>query len=144
MGNMLGDPLLHQGLGDALLLLGDVPGSVAQYRLAVNLQPRSAEPLNRLARVLATSEDSAWRDGAEAVRLAEQAAALSRFGDLRILDTLAAAYAEARRFREAEQAEERAIQLVEPGADADLAKALEDRRLLYHAGRPYREKPKRP
>jgi tetratricopeptide (TPR) repeat protein len=144
MGNMLGDPLLHQGLGDALMLLGDVPGAVAQYRLAVNLQPRSAERLNRLARVLATSEDSAWRDGAEAVRIAEQAAALSRFGDLRILDTLAAAYAEAGRFREAEQAEERAIQLVEPGADADLAKALEDRRLLYHAGKPYREKPKRP
>jgi tetratricopeptide (TPR) repeat protein len=142
LGNMLGDPLLHQGLGDALLLLGDIQGAVAQYRLAVDLQPRSEEPLNRLARVLATSEESAWRDGPEAVRLAEQAAALSRFQDFRILDTLAAAYAEAGRFREAEQAEERAIQLIEPGSD--LAKALEERRQLYHTRKPYREKPKRP
>jgi tetratricopeptide (TPR) repeat protein len=144
LGNMLSDPLLHQGLGDALLMLGDIPGAVTQYRLAVNLQPRSAEPLNRLARVLATSNNSAWRDGVEAVRLAEQAVALSRFGDLRVLDTLAAAYAEAGRFREAEQVEERAIQLVEPGTDADFTKALEERRQLYHAGKPYREKPKLP
>jgi tetratricopeptide (TPR) repeat protein len=144
LGNMLGDPLLHQGLGDALLLLGEVPEAVTQYRLAVNLQPRSAEPLNRLARVLATSENSACRDGAEAVRLAEQAAAISRFEDFRIVDTLAAAYAETGRFRDAEQVEERAIQLVDPGTDADLTKALKERRQLYHAGKPYREKPKRP
>jgi tetratricopeptide (TPR) repeat protein len=144
LGNMLGDSILHQGLGDALLLLGDVPGAVAQYRLAVTLQPRSAESLNRLARVLATSDDSAWRDGAEAVRLAEQATELSRFEDLRVLDTLAAAYAEAGRFREAEQFEERAIQLVEPGTNADFTKALKERRLLYHSGKPYREKQKRP
>jgi tetratricopeptide (TPR) repeat protein len=144
LGNMLGDPLLHQGLGDALILLGDIPGAVAQYRLAVDLQPRSEELLNRLARVLATTEDSAWRNGAEAVRLAEQAAALSRFQDFRILDTLSAAYAEVGRFREAEQVEERAIQLIRPETDADLAKALKLRRDLYRTGKPYREIQKRP
>jgi tetratricopeptide (TPR) repeat protein len=143
LGNMLSDPFLHQGLGDALLLLGDVPGAVAQYRLAVDLQPRSEEPLNRLARVLATSEDTACRDGAEAVRLAERAAALSRSQDFRILDTLAAAYAEAGRFREAQQVQERAIELVGPESDGDLVKALKQRRDLYRAGKPYREKQKR-
>ena len=43
LGNMAGDPLLHQGLGDALRVLDDPGEAIEQYRLALKFQPRSVE-----------------------------------------------------------------------------------------------------
>jgi tetratricopeptide (TPR) repeat protein len=139
LGNMLGDPLLHQGLGDALMVLDDWREAIEQYRLASNLQPQSVDMLNRLARTLATCVHASARDGPEAVRLAGQAAALTRYQDAIVLDTLAAAYAEAGQYREAQQTQVRAIQLVGADGNPEFAKAMQQREQLYRSGKPYRE-----
>jgi hypothetical protein len=59
--------------------------------------------------VLATSPDASARNGAEAVQFAERAARLSGGNDPAVLDVLAAAYAEARRFPEAAKTARRVL-----------------------------------
>ena len=75
----------------------------------------------------------------EAIALAQRA---DRFCDGErpdVLDTLAAAYAEAGRFPEALATAHEALNLAMRQDDRALAKALQARIALYEAGKPYRE-----
>jgi hypothetical protein len=88
-----------------------------------------------LAWLLATSPDPEQRDAAAALRFAGQAADLTAYRNPNVLDTLAAAHAEAGRFADAAAWQRRAIQLAPPGARQEFVERL----ALYQAGRPYRE-----
>ena len=131
------ETLLH--LGMTLGQLGRNREAVAQYREALRLNPNLARALNNLAWVLAASPDAGLRNGAEAVRLAERACALTHDGEPLFIGTLAAAYAEAGRFPEAVITAEKAEQLA---TNTGLtAVAAENRQWLelYRAGKPYHE-----
>jgi len=95
----------------------------------------NAKELNGLAWVMATSADPSMRDGVGATILAEKAAALTERKDPGILDTLAAAYAEAGRFARAVTVQQEAIATV-PGAEQKKEFAV--RLKLYEANRPCR------
>ena len=56
-----------------------------------------------------------------------------------MLDTLAAAYAEAGRFPEAVRASRKAVDLASSRGQPELAKQMESRMRLYQAGQPYHE-----
>ncbi len=73
--------------------------------------------LNALAWILATSRNSAVRDGSDAVVLAEKAAAARHYKNPATLDTLAAAYAEAGQFEKAVSTEQEAIALLQKEAE---------------------------
>ena len=92
-----------------------------------------------LARILATSPRADLRDGAEAVRLLERASKQTDKNLPQILDTLAAAYAEAGRFDRAAQTAQRALQLALRQEEAELAEQIRDRIKLYRNKQPYRE-----
>ncbi len=79
------------------------------------------------------------RDGAEAVRLAEQADKTTGGANPGVLDTLAAAYAEAGRFEEAQATARRAVELARAGEATALASQIEARLSLYAQGVAYRE-----
>jgi len=91
-----------------------------------------------LAWLLATAPEDSVRDGKQAIELAR---ALAERGpdDPRALDVLAAAQAEARRFKAAVETAERAKARAEAAGDADLARAIEARLARYRAGAPWRE-----
>jgi hypothetical protein len=89
-----------------------------------------------LAQTLASDDQLQIRNGPEAVALAEKANALTYGRQPNVLDTLAMSYAETGRFREAQQAEQGAIQLAR---DAGLETDDMNRRLtLYQSGQPFR------
>jgi len=69
--------------------------------------------------------------------MAERACALTDYGDADLLDTLAAAYAEAGRFQDALGTARRALETTERGSE--LAESITRRIALYEAGRPYRD-----
>jgi GlpG protein len=95
----------------------------------------SAEPkaMNALAWYLATAREDELRDGAEAIRWAEQARAAAPSANVE--DTLAAAYAEADRWEDALAAEDRALR-----ASADTSRALfESHRASYERREKWRE-----
>jgi hypothetical protein len=92
-----------------------------------------------LAWVLATARDDAVRDGPQAVKLALRAAELSHGSDPRILDALAAAYAETGQFPAAIKAAETAEALAARSGEQNLADEIEVRLALYRNSRPWRE-----
>jgi len=75
------------------------PSAIIQKALGIN--PDSVEALNNLAWILSTQKNSVFRDGPKAVHLAHTPAKITGYQKPELLDTLAAAYAEAGRFHEA-------------------------------------------
>ena len=98
-------------LAMALVKQGQFEEAIQQYRRALKIDPNDLPTLNNLAWLRATCSDSAFRDGNEAIKIAEQACRLSKRRVPMTLDTLAAAYAETGRFHEAVQAARAAIDL---------------------------------
>jgi len=124
-------------LGDALLQKGIVDEAIADYQKALQITPDYVEAQNNLARVLATCPQASLRNGNKAVALAQQANQLTGGGNPTVLDTLAAAYAEAGRFPEAVETAQRALQLAETQSNTALADALRSQLKLYQADLPF-------
>jgi tetratricopeptide (TPR) repeat protein len=125
--------LLHQ--------TGEYGEAAAQFRLALLAQPDSVEALNNLAWLLATCPDGTVRNGAEAVRCAERASRLPAPKGMCVEGTLAAAYAEAGRFKEAVATAEKAVE-TETAAGQTRFAALNTQLLtFYRAGQPFHEPP---
>ncbi len=93
---------------------------------------------NNIAWVLATCPEAKFRNGRRAVELATQVCAATGNQVPALLDSLAAAYAEAGDFDNAVRTATRALELTRRDA-ASSAPAIEARLRLYKAGRPYRE-----
>ena len=129
---------VHNNLGIALLSQGKVDQAIAHYREAIRLNPNYPQAFDGLARLLAMAPNQKFRDGATAVQMAERANQLTGYRQPEMLDTLAAAYAEAGRFPEAIQASQKALDLAYSADMIELAKDIESRMRLYQAGRPCR------
>jgi spermidine synthase len=89
--------------------------------------------------VLATWPEASLRDGSQAVVLAERAVRLSGGREPAILDTLAAAYAEAGRFTEAVDVTKQTLVLAERQNNRQRVEAVEARMALYEAKTPFRD-----
>ena len=109
--------------------------AAAEYRAILHHDSENLDALNNIAWLLATCRDEALRDGAAAVKLALRAGRLTNFQDAGILDTLAAAHAEAGDFSEAARRQREVIRLLPASAKA----AAERRLKLYEQGMPYRQ-----
>ena len=120
-------------------MTGRLAEASGHFREAVRLKPDRPAPLNDLAWILATCADADVRDASEAVELAERASELTGHKDAAILDTLAAAYAEAGRFDQAVTTARAAITLAGKVQAKELAEAIGKRLELYRQERPYRE-----
>ena len=116
-------------------------------------QGEGAARLNdELAWLLATCPDDKVRDGALALRLAQQASGdMTRFPAVReigivspeaaqLLDTLAAAQAECGDFTAAAATAHKAEDAAKAAGQTVLAHKIGERRKLYESGKPYREK----
>ena len=113
---------------------GSEKRALADLRRAVELAPQLEEAHRRLAWLLATSPNDACRNGTEALEQVRVACALAGTDDGRLLDTLAAAHAEAGDFAQACQAAEQALSLL-PEEDRDGCRA---RLETYRREEPYR------
>ena len=142
------DEIAHRNLGTVLMMTGQRNESGAHFRKASELKlraavatdPTSAKGLNDLAWVLATSPDATIRNGGEALGFAVRAVEISGGKDARMLDTLAAAYAEKSQFADAVATARRARALAAQQNQPDLADAIGNRIALYEADRTFRER----
>ncbi len=131
------DAQAHYFFGLTLHQQGKDQEALDHWREALRVQPDQVVILLQSAWVLATSPDASVRNGDEAIALAERAVQLSNVRTLTLLDTLAAAYAEAGRFSEAAQTAQQALEMV-AATNAALARALGERVKLYRAGSAFR------
>jgi len=129
-------------LGVALNGLGLTREAIARFREALILDPKMPDALNNLAWILASDPNPEFRDGAEAVRLAEQACQLTGHRQALLVGTLGAACAEAGRFADAIAAAEQARALALAQGRKDVAARNEQLLELYRAGRAFHQEPR--
>jgi len=126
-------------LGITLITLKRDAQAVAVLRDALRYDPRHRKMNEALAWLLATSQSSRLRDGAEAMRHAKVAVDVAGGSDPMVLDTLAAAYAESGQFDQACHHVELALKIAKQRGMRDAARQLAVRLKFYRAGRPWRE-----
>jgi hypothetical protein len=131
----------HADLRQILLLLAKEPDGIQRLRDVAANAPDSPRMLDELAWLLATYPDSKSRDGAEAVRLAERACVVTERRVPALLDTLAAAYAEAGDFPRAIGAAEEALNRARSSGDNDAVKLSESILGSLRENLPYHQQP---
>jgi len=94
---------------------------------------------NNAAWALATNPDAAKRNGALAVKLAEEACKQTQYQQTIMVGTLAAAYAEAGRFDEAISTAIKACELAEKNGETNLLQSNQQLLKLYQNHQPYHE-----
>jgi tetratricopeptide (TPR) repeat protein len=129
----------HYQMGRALLKQGNGTEAMLQFREALRLEPNNPQMLIYVARVLAADENPRVRNGTEACEIAGRVVKMLGKNDPSVLDTLAAAYAEAGRFDEAAKTQQQAIELSKSGGLQDEMPALQARLKLYQNRQPWRE-----
>jgi tetratricopeptide (TPR) repeat protein len=129
----------HDKLGDLLATRGQYPEALVHYRKALEIQPGDPMVQRSLAWLRATCPLASLRNGTEAMALAERANQLCEGKRPDVLDALAAAYAEAGWFAEAQATARKALQLATQQNNRFLANALRGRIALYEAGKPFRQ-----
>jgi tetratricopeptide (TPR) repeat protein len=132
----------HYRLGTVLLQKGDETEALAHFQQALQLKPDFSEVLNDLAWELATAPEGSVRDGNKAVQFAMRANEIANGKDLDILDTVAAAYAEAHRFDEAVRTARQAIEFAHSSGQQERLVQLNGELELYKAGHPFHREAK--
>jgi tetratricopeptide (TPR) repeat protein len=134
----------HADLRRILLSFAKEPDGLQRLRDVAADAPDSPRMLDELAWLLATYPDAKSRDGTEAVRLAERACVLTERRIPALLDTLAAAYAEAGDFPRAISAAEEALKRANSSGDSDAIKLSEKILRSLREDLAYREEPEEP
>jgi tetratricopeptide (TPR) repeat protein len=106
------------------------------YSQAVLLAPDDSSGMNDFAWFLATCPDEEFRNGDRAVDIATTAVELTRERDWSSLDTLGAAYAEAKKYAQAERFAEKALKLAPEDEQATIKRHL----LMYKKMQPIRSR----
>jgi spermidine synthase len=131
------DASVHYDLGLAYLDRRQGHRAREQLAIAMAKNPSWAGPVNASAWLLATDPDPSVRRPEEAVRLAELANRLTGEQSPSVLDTLAAAYAAAGRFAEAQQTARRALERVDASGNAALRDPIRQRLERYERSRSF-------
>jgi protein O-mannosyl-transferase len=132
----------HHNYALVLTKQGRVSDAIQHYEEALKRKPNDTDTLCNLAWLLATCPDDKVRDGPKAVKWAERAWRIhesQRIHDVSVLDTLAAAYAEAGNFSEAKAKAGLAAEVAKSMGNKTRAAEIRARQELYEAKRPYRD-----
>jgi len=115
--------------------------AVYYYHEALRLKPDFAAAMNNLAMLRASCPQPEFRNGREAVQLAEAACRLSERRNPSFLGTLAAAYAETGRFPDAVRTIQEALALSRASGAEGLVPIQTHMLQLFQAGKPFRQPP---
>jgi tetratricopeptide (TPR) repeat protein len=122
---------------DAYAAVGQFKAAVADYQQAIQSDPQNLDAINDYAWFRATCPEAEVRNGQLAVLAATKACALTGFEKWELLDTLAAAYAEAGDFSQATNYERQAMAKV---LTSDPAKqTMLQHELVFEMHQPWRE-----
>ena len=113
-----------------------MPRRYAHFAEAIRLEPGDPNAYNASAMIMAACPEAKFRDGKGAVQFATRACELTKWKNPIILDTLAAAQAEAGDFDAAVKSQKRAIELLTDERQKDDYRS---RLALYQAKKPYRQ-----
>ena len=128
----------HRAMGAIREQGGDSAEAVKHYTAAIKSDQGDIATKNNLAWILATHSDSDIRDGPRALRLAREVCHQVGKDRPELLDTLAAANAEAGQYVEAARIAKKALQLANRQGQSAMVREIQQRLRSYEAGRPFR------
>jgi tetratricopeptide (TPR) repeat protein len=123
--------IAHNNLGIALQSQGRLDEAINHFRLALKINPQSGKTHYNLANAL-----HAQGRLNEAIKYYERAAELATYQDVTVLETLAAAYADAGRFEQAITVTQTAINLAAAAKNNELADNLRKQLEIYKQAKP--------
>jgi Flp pilus assembly protein TadD len=109
------------------------------YQKALQFNFNMTQALYQLSWILSTYEDAKYRNGEEALKLAEKLCKVTQYRQPLSLDALAAAYAETKKFDKAILTAQKGLELAELQGAKELAFGIKKRIGLYKKGQPYRQ-----
>jgi tetratricopeptide (TPR) repeat protein len=133
------NPDLHANLAELLIQSRQVRLGIESYDKALQINPDFLPAINNLAWLLATHTDDQFRNGDKAVRLGEHACKLTNWNVPVLMGTLAAAYAEAKRFNEAISTATKARDVAIKQNQPEVAKRNDELLEQYKKGQPVRD-----
>ena len=127
----------HNNLAVCLKGLGKTEQAIAEYHETLRLAPNALEAINNLAWILGTDPEARYRNGEQAVSLATRGCELTQYQNPTLVATLAAAYAETKRFQEAMSFAQQALALAgnQPALSQRIGLMLKN----FQDAQPYRE-----
>jgi tetratricopeptide (TPR) repeat protein len=141
------DPVAYNSRGTAMNALKEYDKAINDYEEAIRLDqnntslddfdPNSGSYLSDLAWLRSTCPNNEYRDGKQAVRLAEMACKLTGWKNPSYLNTLAASYAAAGDFQQAIKHQNNALKNTD--YEKDFGEAARLRLALYEKSKPYYE-----
>ena len=129
----------YYNLGKVFVNEGKIEDAILNYRKALSVNKDITQVLYHLSWILASHENIKYRNGEEAVNLAEKLCEVTQNIQPLALDALAAAYAETGRFNEAVLTAKKALNLTSKQGVETLAIGLKKRLELYQNRRPYHQ-----
>lgn len=132
-------PGAYYNLGKVFAVQGKIEEAILYYQKALYFSSNMTQALYNLSWILATCEDGNYRNGTEAVKLAEKLCKITRYKQPLALDALAAAYAETGKFDAAVLTAKKGLKLALNQGPEELALELKKRLQLYQAKHSYRQ-----
>ena len=130
---------LAELLAQRLTEKGETGLALKEWQAVLEKRPEDLAANNTVAWILAACPDARYRSGKGAVMFAEAAVQASGNGEAAVLDTLAAAYAEAGQFEKAVATAQRAAAQANAKGKTALEAAIRTRLESYEAGKPWRD-----
>jgi|GEM_PF-1649339 len=131
------DSEAHNNRGAVWYYKGDYEKAIADHAKALKISEDCAEAYQQMAWILASCPIAEYRDGTKAVDMARKAVALKPLPN--ILDTLAAAYAEAGQFEDAVKTQKEAIALLKESGRTQSLTKYGERLDAYENQQPWRD-----
>jgi len=132
-------PGAYYNLGKIFSVQGKIEDAILYYQKALHYSSNMTQALYNLSWILGTCEDGNYRNGGEAVKLAEKLCKITRYKQPLALDALAAAYAETGKFDAAVLTAKKGLKLALHQGPKELALGLKKRLQLYQAKHSYRQ-----
>jgi tetratricopeptide (TPR) repeat protein len=129
------EAIAYNNRGNARYFLKLYDKALADFAEAIRLDPTDPVAYNSRAVLRAACPDEKYRDGKQAIEDATKACELTEWKDGEVIETLAAAYAEAGDFSKAIEWQKHAIEMADESEKADLKARLD----LYQDRKPYRQ-----
>jgi tetratricopeptide (TPR) repeat protein len=130
----------YYNLGKVFAKQGKTESAILHFQKALQKDPDMTQALYNLSWIAATAKDDKFRNGIEAIKLAEKLCKLQNYSQPLSLDALAAAYAEAGELDKAVKIARQGLNMALTQGPEELVCSLTKRLRLYQSGLPYRQK----
>jgi len=129
----------YYNLGKIFANQGKIEDAILYYRKTLHIDPNMTQALYNLSWILATHREAEYRNGEDALKLAQRLCKITQYKQPLAFDSLAAAYAEVGSFDSAVSTAKKAFKLALDQGPEELVQGLKKRLQLYEKRSLYRQ-----